>query len=235
MPDGPDLAGAAPPDLGAAITALGAQGAHRFDPVRFQFIQVLARRAGRHSGAARQVIDGKLARAVQDCGDRLNQAQRAANCTADPLAHGGLDTAGWAGQAARSPLADLLSHIAQQASADENSALAPAGETRQTLPAELRTLRVFRSTWTTLSVDQQLTDALAKVPDNAGPLNSNLLVLRALKLMKQTSPAYLKHFMAYVDALLWLDQASVAAVPVKKATLRSDGAQKRKPSRPKPT
>ena len=89
-------------------------------------------------------------------------------------------------------------------------------------------MRVFRSTWSKLSVDQQLTESLAKAPENAGPLNSNLLVLRALKLMQQTSPAYLRHFMAHVDALLWLDQASVGAAPLKKAVLRGDVAQRRR-------
>jgi hypothetical protein len=222
------LPGAAPLDLGAAITALREQGAHRFDPVRFQFIEALARRADQHSGAARQVIDGKLAGALQDCGDRLAQAQRLGMRADDPLASRRPDAAGSAEKAPRSPLADLLCHVNQQALAEAGSALAPAGM-RADPPAELRTLRMFKSTWSKLSVEQQLTESLAKAPDNAGPLNSNLLVLRSLKLMRETSPAYLHRFMSYVDALLWLDQASVGAVQVKPAA-----AQQRKPGRAKP-
>ena len=237
QPGGLASPAAAPPDLNAAVSVLRARGAQQLDPVRFQFIEALARRADQHNGAAREVMDGKLAQALQDCGDRLAQVLRVANRAADDLASRDTAAAGAAGagaaQAPRSPLADLLRHIALQSPAEADGRPRPAGAALASAPAELRTLRVFRSTWSKLRVDQQLTESLAKMPENAGPLNSNLLVLRSLKLMRETSPAYLKCFMSYVDALLWLDQASVAAAPAKKIALRSGGVQKRKPARSK--
>ena len=229
LPVAPDRPVAAPLDAGAAITALRDRGAQRLDPVRFQFIEALARRATRHSGAARQVIDGKLAQALKDAGNRLAQAQPLAHPAADQLAGHAPGSAARAGQLPRTPLADLLHHIGRQAQTDGDSIAAAAGVAHADHPAELRTLRVFRSTWSKLGVDRQLTDSLAKVPENAGPLNSNLLVLRSLKLMKATSPAYLERFMSHVDALLWLDQASIGAAPVKTFT-----TPKRKPGRAKP-
>ena len=42
---------------------------------------------------------------------------------------------------------------------------------------ELRALRLYKNTWARLAVDQQLARSLAQVPDNPGPLNSQLLVL----------------------------------------------------------
>ena len=69
------------------------------------------------------------------------------------------------------------------------------------------TLGYLRTTWARLSADRRLTQSLAKVPENAGPLNSQHLVHRSLTLMRELSPEYLHHFMAHVDALLWLDQA----------------------------
>ncbi|MDO9352812.1 MAG: DUF2894 domain-containing protein, partial [Solirubrobacteraceae bacterium] len=66
------------------------------------------------------------------------------------------------------------------------------------------TLGYLRSTWSRLSADQRLTQSLAKVPENAGPLNSQHLVHRALTQIRDLSPEYLHHFMAQVDALLWL-------------------------------
>jgi len=71
----------------------------------------------------------------------------------------------------------------------------------------------FRSTWTRLSADQRLTQALAKVPDNAGPLNSQRLLHRSLALMRDLSPDYLERFVSYVDALLWLDEAAGSSAP----------------------
>lgn len=72
------------------------------------------------------------------------------------------------------------------------------------------TLGYLRTTWSRLSADRRLTQSLAKVPENAGPLNSQHLVHRSLTLMRELSPEYLHHFMAHVDALLWLDQANGA-------------------------
>ena len=197
-------------------------------------------------------MDCKLAQALQVCGDRLTQAVLVANPAADDLSNrdAGVGAGGGAGagadadadraadagaaQAPRSLLAGLLRHIALQAPAEADGRPTPVGADLSPAPAELRTLRMFRSTWSKLRVDQQLAESLAKVPENAGPLNSNLLVLRSLKLMRDTSPAYLKCFMSYVDALLWLDQASVAAAPAKKIALRNEGVQMRRPARRKP-
>ena len=41
--------------------ALRECGAQRLDPVRFRLAESLARRAGAHAGAARRVLDDKLA------------------------------------------------------------------------------------------------------------------------------------------------------------------------------
>ena len=79
-------------------------------------------------------------------------------------------------------------------------------------PAELKSLRQFRSAWSKLGIEQQLSEALTQAPENAGPLNSHLLVLRALERMRDVSPGYLNPFMSYVDALLWLELVDVGGV-----------------------
>ena len=63
---------------------------------------------------------------------------------------------------------------------------------------------------------QRLTQTLAKVPDNAGPLNTQRLMHQALSLMGDASPAYLQHFMAHVDALLTLEQLGPQPTPARK-------------------
>lgn len=93
-----------------------------------------------------------------------------------------------------------------------------------TVPA----LDYFRDTWARLRVDQQLKRSLAQPPDNAGPLNSHLLALRALQQMRGLSPAYLGCFVAYLDALAWVDQA--AASVAQTASARGVGAKKRQPA-----
>jgi len=96
----------------------------------------------------------------------------------------------------RGPLGELVDHIARHAPAPSDG--------------ELKTLKEFRRTWSRLNTDQRLTRSLAKVPENAGPLNSHHLVHRSLLLMRELSPEYLERFMAHVDALLWLEQAAIA-------------------------
>jgi hypothetical protein len=95
---------------------------------------------------------------------------------------------------------------------------------------ELKSLRLFRSTWTRMAAERRLAQSQAAQPDNAGPLNSHRLVHRALTLMQETSPEYLHHFMAYVDTLMRLEPAPATAAP---ATAKEKPAAKggRKPRR----
>ena len=153
-----------------------------------------------------------------------------------------LDAAGPAG-----PLADLVCHIDRSwpvpaAAPAPAGAAAPAGRsvgpssgpsfgTSVGPPAELRALRYFRRSWARLSVDQQLTRSLARAPEQAGPLNSQRLVLRSLTLMRDVSPAYLSRFMSYVDALMWLDQAASAGAVASTSPARGAADKQRKPGR----
>jgi hypothetical protein len=165
-------------DIPQSIEALHTGGTQRLDPVRLRHIEALARRAQAHQGETRRLLDARLAQLLADGHSQVRDAERDA-ARAIPQA------------VPPSPLADLLTHIASRASAS----------------SELQTLRQHRNTWTRLSVDQRLKQALAQVPDSAGPLNTQRLLNQALQLMRDASPEYTQQFMAYVEALLWLDQA----------------------------
>ena len=78
---------------------------------------------------------------------------------------------------------------------------------------ELAAVRRFRGTWSRLSAEERLRQTLAQVPPQAGPLNALPLLHRALVGMHGISPEYLQHFVAQVDALLWLEQVQAAALP----------------------
>jgi hypothetical protein len=213
MTDQPALDSQPSTDHASMIAALREQGADRLDPVRFHFIETMAKRAQTQTAQVRRVVDDKLAAALAEYRRRFEQAKDHAVETALRLEHKASDT----------PLADLLCHIAQQAS------LAPDDS-----PAELKSLRQFRDSWAKLSVNQTVNKALAAGPSNAGPLNSHALVLRALKHMRDAVPDYLGHFMAYADTLLWLDQANVGSTSTKKNAGRGKASGKRKLDRGEP-
>ena len=168
------------------------------DAVRARFAQALARRAAAHAGAARRVLDDRLAALT---GEPSPTAEALQAKSANPT---------------RGALAELLDHAARQKSAP---VLGPAAKPRETSPhkavtgaaAAAPTLQFFKRTWSRLSADQRLAQSRACLPDNAGPLNSQHLVHRSLVLMRELSPEYLEHFVGYIDALQWLEQSNEAA------------------------
>ena len=193
------------------LQALRVSGADRFDPVRFHFIEALARRVPAHCGAVRRVLESKLDAALAAYGERFEQAQSAAGDLVELSRFvaevGKVDR--------HSGLAELTRDLAQRSREDGDCGV---GE-ELGAPSELKALRYFRETWSTLSADRQLTQAIAQGPQNAGPLNSHRLVLRSLALMREISPDYLKRFMSYADTLLRLDQ--VAPRPATRKPLSS--------------
>ncbi|EHR72371.1 Protein of unknown function (DUF2894) [Burkholderiales bacterium JOSHI_001] len=187
----------------AAIEALRAQGAARLDPVHFRQIEAMARRAEGHDGHTRRLVEDRLQRLVEACAHRLDAA-RVAGSAAAPAP-------------GPSPLAELLAHLAQHA-APPLPAASGGAASHSPAPVELKALRYYRSTWSRLSVDQRLTQSRSKVPEQAGPLNTQRLLHQALLVMREASPDYLHRFMQQVDALLWLDQASLGPATEKRTS-----------------
>jgi hypothetical protein len=180
------------PDNPQQLAALRRAGAELLEPVRLHFVEALARRAEGHEGTVRRLLDARLAQALAELQERL--APLRDGSTPSPAA----DT--------RSPLAELvqlLSHAplpAGDATQDARPNEAAGSDT------ELKSVRYFRNTWSKLSADQQVARALDLAPKNAGPINSHMLVLRSLALMRDISPDYLNRFMAYADTLLCLER-----------------------------
>lgn len=209
-------------EVSVVMAALHLAGADKFDPVGWHYLNVLAQRADAHEGPVRRILDGKLAQAAVAFRERFEHAQRDAQeaidqiAQHDPQASAVLQRLFEAGDVKGvrqriailkasgrpAPLGELARHIAQ------HSPEIPAGdfERKPGLRAELETTQYFRNTWSKLSVDKRVTQALGQAPKNAGPINSHMLVLRSLALMREISPDYLNQFTSYVDALLCLDQ-----------------------------
>jgi hypothetical protein len=78
----------------------------------------------------------------------------------------------------------------------------------------------FRQDLRHISVQKKVRTALSKAPQNAGPINSHMLVLRGLELMRSLSPQYLQRFVGYVDTLALLEGLTLAQATPKKATPR---------------
>lgn len=233
---------------GASIEAMRARGAAHFDPAGFRFLEAMARRIESRGDAAAGLLAQRLAEAVAAFGERFDRARNQADrVLADATARfpdaadalqqchaagdfGGMQrlVARLAAREGNAPLTGLLDHIRAHTTVAPTGGAADVAEASAATRTELKSMRYFRSTWSKLSVERQMTEAYAQAPENAGPLNSHFLVLRALTQMRDTAPAYLEQFLSYVDALLWLDQVDSSRGPAQKTAARD---KKRKPGR----
>ncbi|GAA4338538.1 DUF2894 domain-containing protein [Pigmentiphaga soli] len=189
----------------AQLAAWREQGADRLDPIRFHFIEALARRTMARNGDTRRVLDARLSALLADYRRMLESP------VVEPPPRRG-----------RGPLAALADDIACRSPARASGSAAD-----QPAYPELPALDEFRAIWSRLGADRLLRQSRAQVPANAGPLNSSHLVQRSLELMRELSPGYLHHFAAYADSLSWLEQMkdagkeAPAASPARKSPRRA--------------
>jgi hypothetical protein len=84
---------------------------------------------------------------------------------------------------------------------------------------ELRNVQAHRRTWSALRLTRRMAEVSAPVPEHLGPLNSQVLVSRALQQLQALSPDYLQRLLTQLDGL-------AALAPLQAA------AEAEKPSRP---
>ena len=200
-------------EWGTALQALRERGLQQRDPVGLYRLETLARRLGPLQGEARRCLEERMSRklaALQALApvasdDALAVAPAPAPAPAPPPAP------------SRRPLAELLAYLQSRDGPGES-------------PRELRTLRAHRDTWARLRDEQRLAQALSSLPPNAGPLNSQRLVLRALQRMRELSPGYFHRFLAHLETLQGLEQAG--ATPAAGPAARPRATPARPASRP---
>ncbi|SPA33606.1 conserved hypothetical protein [Cupriavidus taiwanensis] len=197
----------------ARLDGWQASGADRADPVRFRLMQALAARAAAHDGAARQLLEARLQELIAAYADIVQRnADNAGETTCQP-----------APMPAVSALGALVHDLAARArpaiaaASNDARALSPAPAQAVGTPLVDTLADYFRETWARVNVEQQFRQSLERVPENAGPLNTDHLVHRSLSLMRETSPEYLRHFLSYVEGMAWLEQLSEAAAAQKEA------------------
>ncbi|KAA8921559.1 hypothetical protein CEK64_01510 [Xanthomonas sontii] len=231
------------------LAAWRAEHAERLDPLRFRFLEALARRTEAQQGKARELLEQKLsalldayaatlAMAQQNAADAAMRAHQPGPlgallaqyrpATAAATAGSGQDTDVGAHEDADTETSKATDAIDADAAAPSH---APAASAAARLAApQLPAVEDARRLWTELRSRSQLRQSLQPAPADAGPLNSGVLVHRALALMRTLSPGYLQHFLSYVDALSWLQQLQEAGAL---ATPQKSGSAAGKPATPR--
>ena len=187
-----------PSDAQALLQPAQAAEAAQLDPVGWHHIQVLTERTRTQTGLAQVLLQAKLNSALAQLQARLAAQKKQHTQHIQPTRH------------TPSPLSALLQDMAAPSAEPPFS---PSGQGRMDNPRVAQ----FRQQLGKISVQKQVTQAIAQAPQNAGPINSHMLVLRSLSLMRDLSPDYLNRFMGYVDTLLFLDAPATVKVTLQKA------------------
>lgn len=216
------------------------EGASQADPLRFAYLQALARRAQAASPAVQQRLAPRLELALANYAERLAQLQAQALEQGAALAarHPALARQLRALQAAGDLHGIRQLALTRRAEPPATALTALTAHLNDVSPTvqgadlagreELASVRRFRRAWSRGRTQLQLAQAAARKPSQAGPLNSHALVLESLALMQALSPDYLRHFMGHVEALQWIEQAREARLTAKPAKT----AKPLKPARP---
>jgi hypothetical protein len=200
------------------LEALRGEGAQRMDPTSFHAMESLCQRIPQQNPAVQAILQARLRAALDSYQARLAQTHNAAQAVTQ--AQPEVPSTSPALQALRALTQELTQELffARAGTASEPKLTAdtqahqPPEPTKQpqdgpTALGELKAVQKHRSTWSKMSTQKQVLQALALAPKNAGPINSHSLVLRSLALMRDISPDYLNRFVSYADTLLSLDQA----------------------------
>ncbi|MFM2448110.1 MAG: hypothetical protein RIS44_560 [Pseudomonadota bacterium] len=198
-----------------ALTTWRAQTAPTLPATQVFFIEALARRAAMHERETRQHLNQKLlqalvsfqasnaagALALKPDGSAINRHLRLETTPAASTPHSP-DAAAPSTTPEAAPPSDTainaLTALRQQLDEQATTPARTAWRTQNTTS--------LRATWSALHAQQRVTHALASKPPQAGPLNSEQLVHRALLMMREVSPDYLRHMVSTVDVLCWGEQ-----------------------------
>ena len=210
--------------------------AQRLDPVRLHYLEVLSQRSAAAPEAVRRVLEARLDAALAELAQRLEHTEPAASDGEAPRPAAPLVALNRYIEGLRQPGDGPLPGVdigfgpgpgldlglGPRLDARLNHGIASDADAHRELPSVTR----FRETWSRIAAEDQVTQAVERGPANAGPLNSHMLVLRTLSLLRGLSPDYLRRFLSQMETLQWLEQASQAITPVKPKPARRSRVKK---------
>lgn len=205
------------------LALLRQAGAPDFDCVGWRYIEILAAKVSAHPDAAQRLLTLKLDKALGDLNARMAATHRATSGQ-HLSATGTASASDWpslSSSPSHSPLAQLLQDLAPLRPPKASD----AATARDPWQAENPRVRQLRKILSQLNIQKKVTQAIAQAPENAGPINSHMLVLRSLGRMRELSPDYLNRFMGYVDTLLSLE-AAVRLKPLPKKSTPTSKSKK---------
>ena len=238
--------------INSQLDAMRENGANRFDPVRFRFLESMANQCEHQRKAVANALYKKLSKSLAEYEKAFAEAQQEATEVCQRLAKGDSDNADLvkrlfdAHQFKQIELLDkrlqrdqengLLSELTQRIEQKRDGTLKRdeallfdevmraqetdvlhnyANNTNNQPPiatqansSGLKSFHLYRDSFLKQNAAKILQQAINSAPENAGPLNSEMLTIRSLVAMRDLSPEYSNRLMSYIDTLLWLEKAN---------------------------
>ena len=205
--------------LADKLATLRDAGAPAQDVAGWLHVLSLQERSQAHQGAARALLDSKLSQAL----DAL-QARMAAGLLP------GAKTAKASCSSSAPPEPSALGQLVHTWKTRRTPGQALQPTPVQPSSLESPRVRAFREELGKLRTHKQVSHALSQAPLNAGPLNSHMLVLKCMSLMREASPDYLQRLVVYVETLQRLAAAgevkTAKALPAKGKTTSKASSNK---------
>lgn len=100
---------------------------------------------------------------------------------------------------------ELISDMGSiELSSTGKSEQATSGATNKTKQTDLQSFKQYQSMFEQMALDRLLARVMKEIPENAGPLNPERLVIRSFKALQEISPDYLSGLISYYESLLTL-------------------------------
>lgn len=182
----------------ALVEQLENSGAAHVDPMKFHFLKSLLRRSLNHPPSIAQTLQSRVIALAADLQVRMAQHLNSIRPEPSPIRS--------------SPLSDLMSYLKERVEASDigENAAEPAHH-----HPELKSVRRFRESLRRRQSEKAVARAVAERPENPGPLNPQMLMIRSLALLRDLSPAYVNRFVTYTESLLWLEDTHSTEEPAK--------------------
>ena len=103
---------------------------------------------------------------------------------------------------------DMLNLIESKAVKNSQRPFQQTATSKTNKAAELKSFNSFKQFKEKYDTDKLVEQMITLRPENLGPLNPHMLLIKSLESLRELSPQYLSRFVTYIDALLRLEDAN---------------------------
>lgn len=203
--------------LSQQLAQLQASDAHKHDPVRWRYITALIERAQTQRESVQTQLLEKAENVLEDYQQRYGlddqsdshrDVQQAPNFIQElkALVEYLSSTTNPAQQDSASGLGALNALLLEQDQALNIQQLASTTPTSTGSATTLKSSLAYQQLQEKQRIDQFIDKALQQTPENPGPLNPEVMVIKMIKQLYQLSPEYVGRYISYFETLRWLEK-----------------------------